>query len=92
MTKQKSPHTQSQQNTRPEQTDLEPDEREFETDTESEQHLYSNMEGAETGDTRSPRKVPGGHTKRALAPETVAHEGPVSTRTPRKPAQGVTAR
>lgn len=90
MTKQKSPHTQSQQNTLPEQTDLEADEREFEANAD--QELYTNMDGAETGGNRTPRKIPGGRTRRTLAPETVAHEGSLETRTPKKPAQGITSR
>jgi len=44
MTKQKTPHTQTQQNSNPEQTDLENNQAEFEADD-----AYSRMEGSETG-------------------------------------------
>lgn len=48
------------------------------------------MEGAEPGSDRSPKKAPSRGPRHNTEPETVAHEGPVSTRTPKRPTQGVT--
>lgn len=93
MTKQKSPHTQSQQNTKPEQTDLELDRQRFEAGTDdSDDGAYQNTEGAETGGTRTPRRTRPSTMRRRTEPEVVAHEGSVSTRTPKKPVQGITSR
>jgi hypothetical protein len=50
------------------------------------------MEGAETGANRSPRRVPRSSQHHKTQPETVAHEGSVKTRTPKRPAQGITDR
>lgn len=87
MTKQKTPHTQTQQNTKPEQNDFESDQPESNTEDRN----YAHIEGAETGWDRAPRKLqtnaPGHNTQ----PETSAHEGSVSTRTPKRPVQGITA-
>jgi hypothetical protein len=92
MTRQKTPHTQSQQNITPEQTDLESGQQRYETGTGDDEQIYENMEGAETGGTRSPRKVDTGSVHHHTEPETVAHEGSVSTRTPKRPSQGITSR
>ncbi len=48
--------------------------------------------GAETGTNRSPRGLPRSAQQHNAKPETVAHEGSVKTRTPKRPAQGVTER
>ena len=90
MTKQKTPHTQSEQNTKPEQTDLEPNQQEYESGTGVDEQIYTKMDGAETGGTRSPRKTHSVVNRRRIEPERVAHEGSVSTRTPKGPAQGIT--
>jgi hypothetical protein len=66
MTKQKTPHTQSQQDTSPEQTDLDND-RGFEA--EASDQIYENMEGAETGEERSPRKLQTGGPQHRTEPE-----------------------
>jgi hypothetical protein len=89
MTKQKTPHTQTQQDTTPEQTDLDNDQRGFEA--EADDQIYENMEGAETGEERSPRKLHTGGPQHRTEPEQVAHEGSVHTRTPKRPSQGITA-
>ena len=86
---QKSPHTQTQQDTKPEQTDLENDGRDFED--EAHEPVYENMEDAETGSSRTPRKVQTRAPHHRTEPEDVAHEGEVHTRTPKKPAQGITS-
>lgn len=106
MTRQKSPHTQTEQNTKPEQTDLEADEQEYEADSASDQQLYSRMDGAETGGPRSPKKIKKDGPRHKTEPEEVAHEGSVSARTvsdrsvsdrsvsdrsSKRPVQGVTS-
>jgi hypothetical protein len=92
MTKQKSPHTQTEQNTKPEQDDLEAGEQEYEADSPADQRLYERMEGAETGGPRSPKKIKKDGPKHKTEPEAVAHEGSVSTRAPKRPVQGVSFR
>lgn len=91
MTKQKSPHTQTQQNTIPEQTDLEAGEQPYEADSPEDEKIYTNMQGAETGTNRSPREVQTRSERHRTEPEVKAHEGSVSTRTPKGPAQGITS-
>lgn len=91
MTRQKSPHTQTQQNVAPEQSDLEADEQVFEADSPSDEQLYSKMEGAETGTNRNPREIQTRSARHRTEPEVEAHEGSVSTRTPKRPVQGVTS-
>jgi|SRR5579885_1299749 len=91
MTKQKSPHTQTEQNVKPEQTDLEADEQEYESDSPAEEQLYAHMEGAETAEDRAPRKLHPRNLHHNTEPEVTAHEGSTSTRTPRGPAQGITS-
>lgn len=90
MTKQKSPHTNTEQNVVPEQTDLETAQSSFED--EAEEPIYENKEGAESGMNRSPRRVPGRAPQHKTEPESVAHEGLVDSRSPKKPAQGITDR
>jgi len=86
MTKQKTPHTQTQQNTNPEQTDLENDQTGFEADD-----AYSRMDGAETGLDKSPRKLDTRAPRHRTEPEGVAHEGAVTSRVSKKPVQGITS-
>ena len=90
MTKQKSPHTQSEQNTVSEQTDLETAQSDL--GNEAEERAYEHMEGAESGTNRSPRRLPRSAQQHNTQPETVAHEGSVETRTPKRPVQGITER
>ena len=90
MTKQKTPHTQSQQNVMPEQTELEPGQEAYESG--SDQETYRRMGGSETGQDRSPRKQQGRSKTRKTEPATAAFEGSVSTRTPKRPVQGITSR
>ena len=90
MTKQKSPHIQSEQNTVPEQTDLETAQSDL--GNEAEERAYEHMEGAESGRNRSPRRLPRSAQQHNTQSETVAHEGSVKTRTPKRLAQGITDR
>jgi hypothetical protein len=92
MTRQKSPHTQTQQNTIPEQTDLEANEEPYEADSPSDEELYRRMEGAETGTNRSPREIQTRSERHRTEPEVEAHEGSLSTRTPESLTQGITSR
>lgn len=88
MTKHKTPHTQTEQNTVPEQTDLES----VQSGPQADDKIYEHMEGAETGTNRSPRKIPRRSVRHRTEPENVAHEGSVTSRTPKRPAQGITSR
>ena len=91
MTKQTTPHTQSQQNANPAQTDLEPGQQQQDAGRGPDAKIYQNMEGAETGGTRSPKKSSDLPVEHNTEPAEAAYEGSVTTRTPRKPAQGITA-
>jgi hypothetical protein len=84
-------HTQSQQNVNPDQTDLNPDQNEARSGTEDDEPIYEHMEGAETGDNRTPRKVQTRSERHNTEEQDVAYEGSVDTRTPRKPIQGITS-
>ena len=92
MAMQKSPHPNTQQNTKPEQSDLEVDEQEYEADSPQDQELYDRTEGAETGMNRNPREVQTRYARHRIEPEKEAHEGRLSTRTPKQGSQGITAR
>ena len=89
---QKSPHPNTQQNTKPEQSDLEVDEQEYEADSPQDQELYDRTEGAETGMNRNRREVQTRYERHRIEPEKEAHEGRLSTRTPKQRSQGITAR
>ena len=88
MTKQKTPHTQTQQNVAPEQTDLEPNEETF----VSGEPVNREIAGAETGQDRAFRKIQVRSNRKKVEPTTAAYEGPVTTRTPKRPVQGITSR
>jgi len=92
MAMQKSPHPNTQQNTKPEQSDLEVDEQEYEADSPQDQELYDRTAGAETGMNRNPREIQTRSERHQIEPETEAHEGRLWTRTPKKSSQGITAR
>jgi hypothetical protein len=86
MAEQKTPHTQTEQNTTPEQTDLENNQDGFAADGN-----YEPMESAETGASKARRKIDTRAPRHRTEPEQMAHEGSVHTRTPKKPAQGITS-
>ena len=92
MAMQKSPHPNTQQNTKPEQSDLEVDEQEYEADSSEDQELYDHSEGAETGMNRNPREIETRSQRHQIEPEKEAHQGRLSTRTPNQTSQGITAR
>lgn len=91
VTKQKSPHTQTEQNQEPFQSDFDPGSDTQAADTEDDEKLYEEMEGAETGGTRSPRKIPPRSVRHNTLPETEAFEGRVSSRTPHTAGQGISS-
>ncbi|HVI77313.1 MAG TPA: hypothetical protein VM715_03975 [Candidatus Acidoferrum sp.] len=88
---QKTPHTQTQQNVDPEQSDFEAGQTPEESTSEAEQHMYDHMEGAETGTNRAPREVQTRSKSHDTKPQPVAYEGSLSTRTPDDPRQGITS-
>jgi len=91
MPEQKSPHTQSQENENPARPDLEPGQLEQESGTGSGSEIYDNMDGAETGGTRSSKKVPISEVHHDVEPPTAAYEGSTHTRTPEGGGQGITS-
>jgi hypothetical protein len=86
-----TPHTESQQNKRPESTDLEPNQLEQTAGTGADANLYRNNEGAQTGTNRGRGKHPGPASRPNTEPFATAHEGQVTTRTPHASGQGITS-
>ena len=78
MAKQKTPHKQTQQDTRFAQTDVSPDELEQNPRNASE---YENRDGAETGGKRSPRTTPSSAHAHNTESQPVAYEGSLDSRT-----------
>ncbi len=78
MAKEKTPHTQTQQDTHPAQTDVNRDELQQNTGHASE---YGNMEGAQTGGKRSPKTMPGSANQHNAQEQQVAYEGTLASRT-----------
>ena len=76
---QSTPHTESQQNTNPAESDLEPDAETFE-----------NRDGAQTGSNRAFNKNESQGPKHNMEPATAAEYGTMSTRTPKSDSQGIT--
>jgi hypothetical protein len=87
-----TPHTQTQQNRRPEQTDLEPDQLEQTAGSGPDAELYNHREGAQSGTNRGPQFVPAGGGSPNSQPAPVAFEGSVTTRTPGGQKQGISSR
>jgi hypothetical protein len=93
MAKQKSPHTQSEQNQSQTQMNLEPGELEQMLGTGEDARTYENSDGAQTGGTRSPRHAPKAGVKHNVEPATAAFEGATTSRTVKDPnKQGATNR
>lgn len=93
MAKQKSPHTQSEQNQPQVQMNLEPGELEEMLGTGEDAKTYENDEGLQAGGTRSPRHAPRAAVKHNVEPATEAFEGGTSSRIARDPnKQGATNR
>jgi hypothetical protein len=93
MAHQRSPHTQSEQNARETQMDLEPGTLEQELGTGEDAKIYENNEGAQTGGTRSLRHLPRGGVKHKTEPPVRAFGGSITSRTMKDPnKQGITNR
>jgi hypothetical protein len=78
MAKQKSPNTETQQDTHFAQTDVNPDELAQSAGGGEE---YENREGAQTGGKRSPRTMPGSAHPHNTEDQSVAYEGSLASRT-----------
>jgi hypothetical protein len=78
MAKQKSPHTQTQQDTHFAQTDVNPDELEQNLERGEE---YENRDGAQTGGKRSPKTMPASAHPHNTEDQAVAYEGSLASRT-----------
>jgi hypothetical protein len=87
-----TPHTQTQQNRTPEQTDLEPDQLEQTAGTGSDAELYNRREGAQSGTKRGPHVIPASGGAPNTQPAPAAFEGSVTTRTPGGKKQGISSR
>jgi len=88
LAKQTTPHTQTDQNINIEQDDLEPDQSSWATDPRD---IDQNVAGAETGGTRSPKRIPDPLNHHDVEPAPAAYEGSVFTRTPKGSGQGITS-
>lgn len=77
-----TPHTQTQQNRTPNQTDLEPDQLEQTAGTGAEAELYNRREGAQSGSNRGPHSNPASPGQPKTEQPAGAFEGSVTTRTP----------
>lgn len=87
-----TPHTQTQQNRTPNQTDLEPDQLQQSAGIGPEAELYKREEGAQSGANRSAHVVPGAGGPPNSEQPAAAFEGSVTTRTPSGQKQGISSR
>jgi len=78
MAQEKSPHTQTQQNTHFAQSDVSPGEQEQSLGNASE---YENMDGAQTGGKHSPKTMPAADQERNTEEQPAAFEGTLASRT-----------
>jgi hypothetical protein len=86
-----TPHTQTQQNRTPNQTDLDPDQLEQTAGTGAEADLYNRREGAQSGTNRGPQFIPASPKQPNTEQPAAAHEGSVTTRTPGGSRQGISS-
>ena len=80
MSVQKSPHTQSQQNTHFAQTDLDENIPEQRLGTGADADHYRNHDGAQTGSARSPRHTPQSARPHKVEQQSAAWEGSLRSR------------
>lgn len=80
MAKQKSPHTQSQQNTHYAQTDQDPNIPEQRLGTGADAAMFENRAGAQTGGARSPKHTPGSSRPHNVEQPSAAWEGSLRSR------------
>jgi hypothetical protein len=90
MTNQKTPHTQSQANVKPEQTDFEPEQAL--TSPREQGELDHPREGARTVGDRSFRKVQTRSARRKTEPAAARRPGSIATRAPRGNKPGISSR
>lgn len=76
----KSPHTQTQQDTQYDQTDLNPDDMPQTVATGADASIYENRDGAQTGSERSPKHMPMGANPPNTLQQPVAYEGTLTSR------------
>lgn len=86
-----TPHTQTEQNQRPDRTDIEPDQLEQTSATGPDAQIYENREGAQTGTNRGPAIVPQATAHPNVEQPAAAQEGTTTTRAPKKVAQGISS-
>ena len=79
-TKQKSAHTQTQQDTHFSQTDVNPDETAQSVGRQNDPGVYQNRDGAQTGTKRSPKTIPGSAHAHNTEQSDAAYEGSTDTR------------
>ena len=87
---QTTPHVQSQQNHDRTEDDLEPNLIAQDTGRGEDAKLYENYEGAQTGSNRAFSHTQSQGPEHNTEPESVAHTGTVTTRTPQSDNQGIT--
>ena len=87
-----TPHTQTQQDRKPEETDLEPGQIEQTAGTGPDEKLYRNHDGAQTGDNRAPEFLPASPSNLKTEPAVAAYEGSVSSRASGGEGQGISNR
>jgi hypothetical protein len=87
-----TPHTQTQQNRRPEQTDLEPDQLDQTAGSGPDAELYNRREDAQSGTNRGRHVVPTSGGAPNTEQSAAAFEGSVTTRTPGGEKQGISSR
>jgi hypothetical protein len=92
MTRQTTPHTQTEQNVNPAQSDLEQDEMTQASGTGDDAGIYDEMDGAETGGDRAPRKILNDENRTRVQDAPASYEGSLTTRTPKGDGQGITSR
>lgn len=88
MAKQTTPHTQTQQNVNPAQSDLEQDQLTQESGRGEDTGIYEEMDGAETGTDRAPRKLLNDENRTRVQDSPVSYEGSLTTRTPKGDGRG----
>ena len=91
MAKPTTPHTESQQNRRSDQSDLEPDQLEQTAGTGQETQMYTNRQGAQTGANRAPERQQDRAGNPNTQPNATAQQGGLETRAPRGSQQGISS-
>jgi hypothetical protein len=90
MARQTTPHTQTQQNENPAQSDLEPNQMAQDSGQDEDAALYENSNGAQTGGTRAFNANATRSSLPNVESRTAAMNGGTDTRTPESEHQGIT--